>query len=115
MTSYLRKFPDHNSRLMRWSLKMSELGFVVQHIPGSNKGHVDTLSSHVGAVIHEDSPKNAFFVNNRMSSDSGVMYRRHPGDKHQIVVLRTLIYVIKENHNPVYVAHPAIKRTHVLL
>jgi hypothetical protein len=27
--TYLRKFPDTNSRLLRWSLKLSELDFVV--------------------------------------------------------------------------------------
>ena len=44
------------------------------------------------------------------------MYRRQPGDKHQIVVPRSLIYdVIRESHNPVYVAHPGVKRTHDLI
>jgi hypothetical protein len=50
---YLRKFSDHNSRLMRWSLKLSELDFVVEHKPGSKISHVDALSRHVGAVMHE--------------------------------------------------------------
>ena len=53
--SYLRKFSDHNSRLMRWSLKLSELDFVVEHKPASKISHVDALSRHVGAVMHEDS------------------------------------------------------------
>ena len=51
--------------------------------------------------------KREFFLD-----EDGVMYRRQAGDKHQIVVPRTLIHdVIKENHNPVYVAHPGEKRT----
>ena len=40
---------------MRWSLKLSELNFVVEHKPGSKIGLVDALSRHVGAVMHEDS------------------------------------------------------------
>jgi hypothetical protein len=36
---------------MRWSLKLSELHFVVEHRPGSKIGHVDALSRHVGAVM----------------------------------------------------------------
>jgi hypothetical protein len=44
--------------------------------------------------------------------DDGVMYRRHPSDKHQIVVPRSLISeVVKENHDSVYIAHPGINRT----
>jgi len=131
--SYLRKFSDHNSCLMRWSLKSSELDFVVEHRPGSKIGHVDALSRHVGAVMPEDSldkerilieqqndefctkqepgtysSKREFFLD----KDS-VVYRRRPCDKHQVVVPRSLIYdVIQENHNPVYVAHPGVKRTH---
>jgi len=33
--TYLQKFADHNSRLLRWSLKLSELDFVVGHRSGS--------------------------------------------------------------------------------
>jgi hypothetical protein len=40
---------------MRWSLKLSELDFVVQHRPVSKIGHVDALSRHVGAVMVNDS------------------------------------------------------------
>jgi hypothetical protein len=52
---YLRNFSDHNSRLMRSSLKLSELHFVVQQRTGSKIGHVDALSRHVGAVMLNDS------------------------------------------------------------
>jgi hypothetical protein len=33
--TYLQKFADHNSRLLRWSPKLSELDFVVEHRAGS--------------------------------------------------------------------------------
>jgi hypothetical protein len=50
---YLQNFADQNSRLMRWSLKLSELDFVVEHRAGSKIGHVDALSRHVGAILEE--------------------------------------------------------------
>ena len=39
---------------MRWSLKLSEMDFAVEHRAGSKIGHADALSRHVGAVMHED-------------------------------------------------------------
>ena len=44
------------------------------------------------------------------------MYRRRSCDIHQVVVPRSLVYdVIQENHNPIYVAHPGVKRTQDLI
>jgi len=54
--TYLQKFTDHNSRLLRWSLKLSELDFVVEHRAGSKIGHVDALTRHVGAITNPDPP-----------------------------------------------------------
>jgi len=98
--SYLRKFSDHNSRLMRWSLKLSELDFVGQHRPGSNIRHEDTLSRQVGAVMHEDSldkerilceqQKDEFCTKQEPGTfsskrelfldEDGIMYRSQPDD-----------------------------------
>ena len=48
--------------------------------------------------------------------DEGVTYRRRPNAKHQLVVPKALIYdVIKANHNPVFIAHPRMKRTFELI
>jgi hypothetical protein len=52
---HLRKFAESNSRLLGWSLKLSELDFVVKHRAESKIGHVDALSRHVGAVTLESS------------------------------------------------------------
>jgi hypothetical protein len=52
--TYLRKFADQNSRLIRWSLKLSELDFVGEQKAGSKIGHVDALSKHVGAISNSD-------------------------------------------------------------
>lgn len=51
--SYLRNFADNNSRLMRWSLRLSEFDFVVEHKAGSKIGHVDALSRHVATVLDD--------------------------------------------------------------
>jgi len=52
--TYLQKFSDHNSRLLRWSLNLSELDFVVEHRAGSKIGHVEALSRQVGAITNPD-------------------------------------------------------------
>jgi hypothetical protein len=48
----LQNFADNNSRLLRWSIKLSELDFVVQQRPGSKLSHIDSLSRHVRTVTH---------------------------------------------------------------
>jgi len=47
---FLRNFADHNSRLMRWSLRLSEFDFEIEHVFGSKIKHLDALSRHVGLV-----------------------------------------------------------------
>jgi len=49
--TYLRNFADQNSRLLRWSIKLSELDFVVEHRAGKKMANVDSLSRHVGVVV----------------------------------------------------------------
>jgi len=132
----LQKFADHNSRLLRWSLKLSELDFVVEHGTGSKIGHVDALSRHVGAITNPD-PLSREYIRQEQSKDvfcgrqnpgtynskseffvdsDDVMYRRQKNGKHQLVVPQTLIQdVIRENHDPKYVAHPGTKRTYSLI
>jgi hypothetical protein len=36
---------------MRWSLKLLELDFVVEHRAGTKIPHVDALSRHVGTIV----------------------------------------------------------------
>jgi hypothetical protein len=44
------------------------------------------------------------------------MYRHRPVRKHQIVVLKSLVRdIIRANHEPVYIAHPGMKRTFDLI
>jgi len=52
--TYLQKFPDHDSCLLRWFLKQSELDFVVEHRAGFKIGRVDALCRHVGVITNPD-------------------------------------------------------------
>jgi transposase InsO family protein len=121
---------------MRWSLRLADLDFVIEHRPGTKIGHVDALSRHVGTVASEEiiskerilqeqkqdkfcdslkpgaySSKSEFFWD-----EDGVIYRRSSRDTHQIVVPKTMVQdIIKMNHDPVYVAHPGMKRSFELI
>jgi hypothetical protein len=44
---YLYKFADNNSRLLRWSLRLSEFDFEFEHRPATQIRHVDALCPHV--------------------------------------------------------------------
>ena len=133
---YWQKFSDQNSRLLKWSLRLSDLDFVVEHRAGSKISHVDALSRHVSTITHQNSlekenilqeqkadafgctqnpgaysSKNEFFLDNEV-----LMYRRQSNNKHQLVVPQTLVQdVIKANHNHPYVVHTGDKRTHRLI
>jgi hypothetical protein len=48
--TYLHKFTGNNSRLMRWSLRLPEFDFEIEHHPGTQIRHVDALSRHVQAI-----------------------------------------------------------------
>jgi len=54
--SYLQTFADTNSRLMRWSLRLSEFDFTVEHRPGIKIKHVAALSRHVAAIMQDSLP-----------------------------------------------------------
>jgi hypothetical protein len=133
--TYLRKFADHNARLMRWSLKLAEFEFSIEHRAGKKIPPVDVLSRHVGAVLQRrldpetvkqeqgkdkycrslkprtHSSESEFFVDKKV-----LPYRRMTQERHQLVVSKSLISeVIKLNHDPVYIAHPGVKRTHDLV
>ena len=127
--TYLRNFSDNNNRMMRWSLRLSGLDFIVEHRAGSKIGHVDALSRHVGAVTHKGTlSKEKSSVNKRKMSfvrnkpgnhagkqeffldDDGAMYRRRPADKHQLMIPETLVQdIIKENHDEIYTACPGAR------
>ena len=49
--TYLRNFANQNSRLLRWSIKLSELDFVVEHRAGTKMALVDALSRHVRTIV----------------------------------------------------------------
>jgi hypothetical protein len=47
---FLRNFAENNSRLMRWSLRLSEFQFDIEHVPGSKIKQFDALSRHGGLL-----------------------------------------------------------------
>ena len=130
--TYLRKFADQYTRVTRWSLKLAELDFTIEHNPGKKIPHVDALSRHVGAVLHDGSLSPEDFLQEQgkdtysqslklgnyseghelFPDDTGLIYRRRPEDKHQLLVPHNLVRdVMKANHDPVYAAHAGAKRT----
>ena len=50
---YMHNFAGNNSRLLRWSLRLSEFDFVVEYRPGTQIRHADTLSRAVQAVTQD--------------------------------------------------------------
>jgi hypothetical protein len=118
--TYLKNFDDNSSRFMRWSLKLSELDFTVEHRPGTKIAHVVALSRHVGAVmcggtlsqesVFREQAKDKFCAKIKPGNysskceffrdDVGLVYRRQPNDKHQLLVPQNLAHnVIRENHD----------------
>jgi transposase InsO family protein len=121
---------------MRWSMKLSELNFEIVHRAGKEIPHVDALSRHVCAVlndlnlsrevVHSEQAKDKFCQSLNTGAyhskqeffidQEGLIYRRRSQDRHQLVVPQSLIQdVIRANHEPSYIAHPGIKRTHNLV
>jgi len=100
---------------------------------GKKIPHVDALRRHVGAVLHDKNLRRQV-VHDEQTRDmfcqslnpgtyqsrqefvvdqEGLIYRRISQDRHQLVVPKSLIQdVIRANHDPSYIAHPGIKRTH---
>jgi hypothetical protein len=134
--SFLHKFADNNSRLMRWSLRLADFDFEIEHIPGTKISHVDALSRNVGTIGELNLPdkqemlqaqlqdsfceqhkptrhteKSEFFVDLE-----GVLYRRNEDGKALLVVPKNLIgKVIAGNHSAIFAAHPGSQRTYELI
>jgi hypothetical protein len=73
-----------------------KLSFVSKHKKNS------VSSKNLGLIL----------VNRNIFGYEGLMYRNQTYDCHSLVVPKTLIHdAIKENHDPVYVAHPGVKTT----
>ena len=134
--TYLKTFSDTNAKLMRWSMRLSELNFVVEHRAGTKIPYVDALSRHVGTIssenklkpeeVLEEQRKDRFCKELKPGSyssrlkffydDEGLIYRRQRNDKYQLLVPRALVNrVIRENRDPVYAVHSGVKRTCELL
>jgi len=60
--SYLRNFAESSFRLMRWSLRLSEFDFFIEHKAGTKISHVDALSRNIGAIMEDDLPDKERFL-----------------------------------------------------
>jgi hypothetical protein len=130
--TYLHKFAGNNSRLMRWSLRLAEFDFDIEHRPGTQIRHADALSRHVHTVTanqtlskelvkaEQETDKfcNSLEVGKPQGrseyfyDEEGVIYRRRKNGEHQLVVPKKLVKdVIALNHDPIFAAHPGRKRT----
>jgi hypothetical protein len=129
--TYLHKFAD-NSRLLRWSLKLAEFDFSIEHRPGTQIQHVDALSRSVQAVTDDQTLTRGDFKAGQGTDkfclsleegrpegeteyfidQDGIIFRRWKNGEHQLVVPEKFVRkVISLNHNPIFVGHPGQART----
>jgi hypothetical protein len=101
-----------------------------------SKATTPSLSRHVGTVLDDgilskerillEQRKDSFCKSQKpgkytsrnefLLDEDDVMYRRQPKNRYQLVVPIVLVQdIIKMNHDPVYVAHPVMKRTYDLI
>jgi hypothetical protein len=134
--TFLHIFADNNGRLMRWSSRLTDFDFPVEHLPGKKVAHVDALSRHVGLVEESPMPTkqeviqaqlNDLFcerqkVNNFTSTSEffedieGDLYRGGENGKALLVIPETLIErVISCNHSSLFAAHPGSTITYDLI
>jgi len=117
---------------MRWSLRLAEFEFEVQHRAGTKIKPVDALSRHVQSVtvnqfpskdrIREEQKTDRFCNTLEVGGpkaqseyfydEEGVIYRRRKNAEHQLLVPKTLATeVIALNHDPILASHTGRKRT----
>ena len=132
----MENFARNNSRLLLWSLRLSEFDFVVEYLPGTEIKHADALSRAVQAVtqdleISRDEVKKAQAGDKFCQSlkpgpasgkteyfkdEEGLIFRRRKNGEHQLVVPLSLARrIVAANHSPVAVAHPGRGRNLVIL
>jgi transposase InsO family protein len=129
---YLHRFSDNNSRLLKWSLRLAEFDFRVDYIPGKQLPHVDSLSRSFQTatqnaelskeVFRREQGRDPFCKTLRVKpagarseyfyDQDGVIYKRRSGAEPLLVVPKSLEQeVVALNHEPIFAAHPGIKRT----
>jgi hypothetical protein len=128
---YLHTFSDNNARLMRWSLRLAEYQFWVEHRPGTQMKRADILSRCVQKISLEEpltkertrreqrEDKFCKYLKIKASShgeeyfldQEGVIYKRRCNGEHRVLVPQSLIEkVVTLSHNPIYAGHPGQKR-----
>ena len=127
----LKTFSDTNEKLMRWSLKLSELDFIVEHRAGTKIPHLDALSRHVGTISSATqlSPKEILDQQRKDQFCKGLKPGSYSSRQEFFYDDEGLIQASEEqkasvacsqgiskegdsrNHDPIYAAHPGVKRT----
>ena len=103
----MHNFAGNNSRLLRWSLRLSEFDFMVEHRPGTKIRHADALSRAVQSVGHDIDlpaevvktaqegdefcrslkPGTALSKSEYFEDEAGLIFKRTKNGEHQLVVL----------------------------
>jgi len=105
---------------MRWSLRLAEFDFDVEHRPGALSRHVQAITLSKNLVRAEQKRDNFCSTlqvgkqkgRSEYFYEEGVIYRRRKNGEHQLVVPRKLVReVIALNHDPIFAAHPGRERT----
>ena len=111
---YMHNVAGNNSRLLRWSLRLSKFDFTIEHRPGTQIRHADAISRAVQTVSRDmDMPcevvkeaqgnekfshslkagsassKSEFFKN-----EEGLVFRRRKDREHQLVVPLSLTHKV---------------------
>jgi hypothetical protein len=129
---YMHNFAGNNSRLLRWSPRLSRFDFVVDYRPGTRIKYADALSRAVQAVtqdleisrdvVKEAQEEDKFCQSLKPGPESGgteyfkdeegLIFRRRKNGENQLVVLLILARrIFATNHNSMTVAHPERGRT----
>jgi hypothetical protein len=112
---------------MRWSLRLAEFDFEVEHRPSAKIRHVDALSRHVQTVmtdhtlskdaVRDEQSKDKLCSRLQVGKGKGrseyfydeerVIYKRRRNKEPQLVVPQSLVRdVIAQNHDSIYASHP---------
>jgi hypothetical protein len=106
---------------MRWSLRLAEFDFDVEHRPGALSRHVQAITLSKNLVRAEQKRDNFCSTlqvgKQKWRSEyfydvEGFIYRRRKNGEHQLIIPRKLVReVISLNNDPIFTAHPGRKRT----
>jgi hypothetical protein len=118
---------DPSSRLTLWAVKLSEYDYTVEHRPGTQMRHADTLSRSVNAVendlvllrevIKDEQERDELCLQYRgyenfWADEEGILYRQCNKEQPKVVIPASLIQtVLTCYHELPFTAHQGVSRT----